>query len=68
MGGEDFSFIAQEVPSVFLALGSGEKSWTGLMEEFGPEVGPLDTTGESGYDLQRKFNTTTTPLPQPHCV
>jgi len=44
MGGEDFAFIAQEVPSVFLALGSGEKSWTGLMEEFGPEVGPLDTT------------------------
>ena len=51
MGGEDFSFIAQEVPSVFLALGSGEKSWTGLMDEFGPEVGPLDTTGESGFDF-----------------
>lgn len=28
MGGEDFSFIANEVPSVFLALGQGDKSFT----------------------------------------
>jgi len=27
MGGEDFSFIAQQVPSVFLALGQGDPAW-----------------------------------------
>jgi len=42
MGGEDFSFIAQEVPSVFLALGQGEAAWTGVAED-GSEFGPLDT-------------------------
>ncbi|KAJ8608256.1 hypothetical protein CTAYLR_007273 [Chrysophaeum taylorii] len=27
MGGEDFSFIAERVPSVFLALGQGQRNW-----------------------------------------
>lgn len=43
MGGEDFSFIAREVPSVFLALGQGEKQWRGVADD-GSEFGPLDTT------------------------
>ena len=38
MGGEDFAFYAQEIPSVFLALGQGAKS-------FAPEPGlNFDTT------------------------
>jgi metal-dependent amidase/aminoacylase/carboxypeptidase family protein len=43
MGGEDFSFIAAAVPSLFLALGQGEKAWS-LMDENGEDFGPLDTS------------------------
>ena len=42
MGGEDFSFIANEVPSVFLALGQGEQKFVGIADD-GSEFGPLDT-------------------------
>ena len=45
MGGEDFSFIANEVPSLFLALGQGDPAWTGLLDpRTGDAWGPLDTT------------------------
>ena len=43
MGGEDFSFIAQKVPSVFLALGQGATDFAPLGDE-GETVGPYDTT------------------------
>lgn len=43
MGGEDFSFLAKEVPSVFLALGQGQNDWS-LVADDGTEFGPLDTT------------------------
>lgn len=43
MGGEDFSFIAEKVPSVFLALGQGETNWS-LIADDGSDFGPLDTT------------------------
>ena len=43
MGGEDFSFFAQEVPSVFLALGQGTRDFTPTDDD-GNVVGPYDTT------------------------
>lgn len=43
MGGEDFSFIAQEVPSTFLALGQGALDFTSTDDDGAP-VGPFDTT------------------------
>ena len=43
MGGEDFSFIAQEVPSVFLALGQGATDFAPSGDDGAP-LGPFDTT------------------------
>lgn len=36
------SFIAEKVPSVFLALGQGQEDWS-LVADDGSEFGPLDT-------------------------
>mmetsp|Transcript_15177 Transcript_15177/g.19685 ORF Transcript_15177/g.19685 Transcript_15177/m.19685 type:complete len:157 (+) Transcript_15177:1105-1575(+) len=43
MGGEDFAFMSLEVPSLFLALGQGEKEFI-LIDKNGEDFGPLDTT------------------------
>ncbi|KAK7231812.1 IAA-amino acid conjugate hydrolase [Aureococcus anophagefferens] len=43
MGGEDFSFIADEVPSTFLALGQGATDFE-TTDDDGAPVGPFDTT------------------------
>lgn len=43
MGGEDFSFIAERVPSVFLALGQGAEDFAPIGDDGAP-LGPFDTT------------------------
>eukprot|EP00633_Aureoumbra_lagunensis_P005682 CAMPEP_0197318746 /NCGR_PEP_ID=MMETSP0891-20130614/52289_1 /TAXON_ID=44058 ORGANISM="Aureoumbra lagunensis, Strain CCMP1510" /NCGR_SAMPLE_ID=MMETSP0891 /ASSEMBLY_ACC=CAM_ASM_000534 /LENGTH=408 /DNA_ID=CAMNT_0042809349 /DNA_START=212 /DNA_END=1438 /DNA_ORIENTATION=+ len=44
MGGEDFAFFAQKIPSVFLALGSGDSQWPAPSDLDLPPGTTFDTT------------------------